>query len=307
MNIPVSWQQDVIPKFAPLHCNYKPWRWHRHNESLGEWLLEIRRSLDHGDPIDLRDAPIEWVPTPKYPAQHITVVRRVLGNVLPRNGTVVALGRFRRDCAKFAEFSQGTALLQEELEGKEMLKFADRLENSSGPETAVAVIEFAKQCAVGVSQLFPKSKIDQLKQGRLISTRNPETQPLFEHVNKLLDNPSSENVWAALFHISMVPNVQLYCREAYSEVTSALRFHQRDSSLSLRSALVAQRDNLRHSGRRGEKCIVSRPLLAKGLQFDHAVVIDADSYNKFELYVALTRARKSLTIISTSKVICPLV
>ena len=47
-------------------------------------------------------------------------------------------------------------------------------------------------------------------------------------------------------------------------------------------------------------------LLLKGLEFDHVIVLDADKLRKKEdLYVALTRAKKSLTILSHSGVIRP--
>lgn len=46
-------------------------------------------------------------------------------------------------------------------------------------------------------------------------------------------------------------------------------------------------------------------LLVKGLEFDHAIVLEADSLSKKELYVALTRGAKSLTIVSSSPTLSP--
>ena len=44
-------------------------------------------------------------------------------------------------------------------------------------------------------------------------------------------------------------------------------------------------------------------LLVKGLEYDHAVVLDADSLDAKHLYVAMTRGSKSLTIIGTGRYI----
>lgn len=39
------------------------------------------------------------------------------------------------------------------------------------------------------------------------------------------------------------------------------------------------------------------------LEFDHAIILDADSFDRKNLYVALTRASKTVTIISNSSVL----
>lgn len=39
----------------------------------------------------------------------------------------------------------------------------------------------------------------------------------------------------------------------------------------------------------------------KGLEYDHAVILDADTLDAKDLYVALTRGSKTLTIIGTER------
>jgi DNA helicase-2/ATP-dependent DNA helicase PcrA len=43
----------------------------------------------------------------------------------------------------------------------------------------------------------------------------------------------------------------------------------------------------------------------KGLEFDNAVVLDADGFDAKNLYVALTRGAKTLTVVSMEMVIRP--
>jgi DNA helicase IV len=45
---------------------------------------------------------------------------------------------------------------------------------------------------------------------------------------------------------------------------------------------------------------VSRTLLMEGLQFDHAIVLDAGALDKNNLYVALTRASRTLHVLDKS-------
>jgi UvrD-like helicase C-terminal domain len=70
-------------------------------------------------------------------------------------------------------------------------------------------------------------------------------------------------------------------------------------------ALGRIRDGLRHSGRRPTNRVVSRTVLVKGLEYDHVVIGNADIMADCRnLYVALTRARYSVTVISGSPVVC---
>ena len=50
---------------------------------------------------------------------------------------------------------------------------------------------------------------------------------------------------------------------------------------------------------------VSRTLLVKGLEYDHAIVLDADKLDTKQLYVALTRGSHRLTILSRQPVLRP--
>ena len=55
----------------------------------------------------------------------------------------------------------------------------------------------------------------------------------------------------------------------------------------------------------GRRRLIGTTLLVKGLEFDHAIVFDAASLSRKELYVALTRGARSLTIIFTIATLDP--
>ena len=62
----------------------------------------------------------------------------------------------------------------------------------------------------------------------------------------------------------------------------------------------------RHHGRQAHRRTIGTPLLVKGLEFDHAVLLwEPDHLSVEGLYVALTRASKSLTIVSRSRMLLP--
>lgn len=59
-------------------------------------------------------------------------------------------------------------------------------------------------------------------------------------------------------------------------------------------------DALTVSGR-----ILARPLLIKGLEFDNAVVLGAETMNSDELDVSLTRGRDQLAVVSSTSTLRP--
>lgn len=67
------------------------------------------------------------------------------------------------------------------------------------------------------------------------------------------------------------------------------------------SRLAAFDDRLRHGGRRPSTRTVSRTVLVKGLEYDHVIISDLERLTDHcNLYVALTRARKSVTMIGSA-------
>lgn len=56
-------------------------------------------------------------------------------------------------------------------------------------------------------------------------------------------------------------------------------------------------------GRKVFNKAISRPYLIKGLEFNHAILLDADALKPKELYVSITRGSNYLTVLSKEKVL----
>ena len=70
----------------------------------------------------------------------------------------------------------------------------------------------------------------------------------------------------------------------------------------VRRALTLYQRDMRHTGRPiSHRKLIGTTLLVKGLEYDHAVILDADALDVKGLYVAMTRGSKSLTIIGTER------
>ncbi len=81
---------------------------------------------------------------------------------------------------------------------------------------------------------------------------------------------------------------------------NVLKIHIDGEALTLLEAAQIYQREFRHSGRpiRHTK-LIGTTLLVKGLEYDHAIVLDAGILELKHLYVAMTRGSKSLTIITT--------
>ncbi|WP_326557133.1 hypothetical protein [Micromonospora sp. NBC_01796] len=130
-----------------------------------------------------------------------------------------------------------------------------------------------------------------------IGLRRPGAEKVQESLTALLTGPSPDAVREALLSIAQLPGGATYRHDAWYTVLSALRTADAGSQLVAES-VIQHRNRTRATGRRASRYTLSRPTLIKGLEYDHAVVLDADQHEPTNLYVALTRARKTLTVIS---------
>ena len=85
---------------------------------------------------------------------------------------------------------------------------------------------------------------------------------------------------------------------------NASKFFESGEAESLEDAAWRMRERTRRRGKKLPRAIVSRTLLVKGMEFDHALILDASGLaDKENFYVAVTRASRSLTIFSDDPVV----
>ena len=299
-NVPVRWETDVLASWPAVELPTRPWRWIGHNEALGQWLVDIRQCLIIGGLIDLKNAPVSW-----HPSDPRTRANICFGQ--PTNlGSVVAIGCLPHDCVNIAKYLNGSYTVMEELEGKFMLHFADTVDGGKPERVASSTLDFAKKCAANVTKTLDSAVAKKLATGKPVANlRRDGAAEALQALSRLLEDPSAERVRDALQIVSRLPGVRMYRHEAWHTVLQALAIASPTADASVRSAVEQIRNRVRVHGRAQAQRVISRPLLIKGLEYDHAVALDADVHSPTSLYVALTRARKTLTVISAQRTIRP--
>jgi hypothetical protein len=300
-NVAVKWAKEVVATWPALGLPIHPWRWEGHHEELGQWLIDIRANLYTGQPIDLATAPLKWRlgDTPQAPVN--ACFAQPTGD-----GSVVAIAQWERECAAVASRTNGSYGMMEELEGSFMRKFAAVIDSGSPQQIALATLKFAKDCISKVAGQLDAAVNKKLAEGKSVAhLSRPGAKPQLELLSGLLLDASPARVRETLVSIGQLPSGRLHRREAWRDMLQALGIVAAGSDLTIAEAVGRIRNRTRIVGRAGDNRIISRPLLIKGLEYDHAVVLNAEKYSATELYVALSRSRKSLTVVSGDRYLRP--
>lgn len=289
----VDWDTDVFGLFERLPNLDEAWRWKGRNEPLGAWLLDLREPLIAGEEIDLERGPLTWLPcTPENQRS------ACLGLLSERKHSIVAIQKWPAGCHEVASKLNGSFSAMEPMECPDLLGWAKEIDSTTGTQRAVAVIDGAKRCFTAVGALLKKDREILAAGGLPTPSARAKNAHLTGALARVASSPSFAPVLEALQAIESVPGTVLYRRELWAEMKRTIRLFEAGGNTDLWSAAWTSRDQARLTGRRVDLRTVSRTLLVKGLEFDHSIVLAADDLTAKELYVALTRGSRSLTVLS---------
>ncbi len=307
---PVNWERDVSPMFESLGQLQTPHRWNRAGTpAIGTWLEMVRHQLEQRQPIDLTQG---LPPGVRFePVNGAAGLSRIQANTC-RNcrcdpqESVIAIhkGSHKSKCHAIARTIGGRFSSIEEIEGKEIFSFIQKIESArTNQQRLLDVIAFACQCMTKVKANLPAPTA----RGEHIEIRQDTRNPLLASAANAYFADSTSDTMAGLFMALKASNdVQIIRADLFNRTMGILRKHLLNPQLTLNEAAEKYHAEFRYKGRPvGRRKLIGTTLLVKGLEFDHAIVLDAESLSRKELYVAFTRGAKSLTIISTSPVLNP--
>lgn len=310
---PVDWTRDVEGGFERLGTLDTPHRWIQAGANdLGIWLRHVRICLEQGRPIDLnvnRPATVTFRQADADPQALI----RLQGNAcqyLPceRGHTVIAIHKgsqeYKAKCHRLSRNLGGRFSSIEEVEGKDLFSFIRKVERARSDAARLKeIVEFAKRCMTAVEQNLPAGTVRGEQVNVRANTRNPDAA---RKANAYLAAPGSAAMSSLLLALKEAQGVEIVRADLFFRALGVLNKHTLHPELSLSEAAEKYHGEFRYKGRPiGRRKLVGTTLLVKGLEFDHAIVLDAASLSTKELYVALTRGARSLTIISTNSVLNP--
>ena len=310
---PVDWARDVEANFGCLGVLNVPHRWiQAGTDDLGGWLNDVRECLEQGQPINLnaeRPYTVRFVQPDadrqEFLQSQANTCRYFNCN---RAHTVIAIHKgsqeYKAKCHNLSRNLSGSFSSIEEIEGKNLFSFIRKIDRArTNRDRLKHVIKFAKQCMTAVDQSLPAGTA----RGDQVMIRANTRNPVLAHgANAYLAEPTSGAMANFLLAIGRTANVKVIRADLFNRALGVLSKQVLHPELSLAEAAEKYHGEFRYKGRPvGRRRLIGTTLLVKGLEFDHAIVLDAASLSKKELYVALTRGARSLTINSANAVLNP--
>lgn len=292
-----DWNGDVLGYFTLIGELDTPHRWTKTNPALGEWLNEVRLCLRAGRAIDL-DGYWKRLPCSRYavPCQ-VAECKRALA----LDGRVVVIRKWDREVYAIGKMLKGAYGCMEEVECRDLTAVCRRLDEAAPSQRPAILLDFARQCLTAVPAVV------RTLQACAESSRAPpkKTSSAYPGLCGSLKEVAEQDSLAAsatvLDEIANLPDARLHRKELFFELRKTAINYRPGEDESLQMTAWRIRESARRTGRRLPKRLVSRTVLIKGLEFDHVLLPDVDDFDGAkDLYVALTRASKSVLVLSHS-------
>lgn len=297
-----TWSGHVLPNFPEHAFEVEPHRWRSHNPELGFWLLEIRSELVDGRVFDFAS---HKVPGLNFIAgSGPAALASVAHSFRDFKETVVLLDKWPNDVANHASRLGGSFSVMEDIGGKFMRGQLQNLPAEGDSQLARWFAIFAKACVVGLAGL-DDTVLRRLAQDQGIAHyARVGIQPVLVALDQLRQCPTYAQLAITADVVRNTKGLRIYRWEAWNDTGEAIVMAAETGEPAIEN-LASVRDRLRRTGRRDDSRIASRTVLVKGLEYDHVVIADLNKMqDPCNLYVALSRARKSVTIIGdTSRII----
>ncbi|MFT5421329.1 MAG: hypothetical protein ACI9D5_002084 [Candidatus Endobugula sp.] len=309
----VDWDTQLVPHFEHLGELDTPHRWiHDGDPALGQWLRGLRGDIEVGNDIDIQNGLPPSVTLrvvsndAELQKQQINVCKWGTQN---KDGRIIAIhkgdGQYKNKCHALAKLTSGFFSSIEEIEGSRLFAFVRAYDRkATAQDKLLCIIELMKEkCFSGISDALSAATKRGEHANIQAKTKNPE---IVQAANEFLNTPSSSNLSVFIQGVKNAPETTLYARDLFYRLLKVLTINKAEPALTLGEAATLFQKQFRHTGRPiSYPKLIGTTLLVKGQEYDHAIVLDASSLSKKDLYVALTRGSKSLTIISKNRILRP--
>lgn len=290
----ISWSASVAGSFPQAYELQEPHRWAKTNKELGLWISQVRQMLMNGQAIDLRDGPIKLIESDSAFDMSL-----FFDGIDDRPGTTAAIHCWRKTCNDLAKCTKGAFQSIEEIAAQRLIDFAEEWDDAAND---------AQRRCTALRSLT----------GDAMTQATVDPQQGYDYGLDV----ALQAAWVALAHSGLAadaldvlklerghPLARTYRGELMADARRAIGELVAGRQDSMVVACETVRHRLSIAGRAPIARTISTPLLLKGLEFDHVLIPDATHYVKQKhaaaksFYVAISRARYSLTISSKNPIL----
>lgn len=298
-----DWDNHVCQHF-PVHGELDiPWRWVNADcEPFGRWLLDVRSKLLLGQPIDLSYAPpeVKWVQLDGND-DHAKLLKASREKSPIEDGGVLIIGEsISADSRHRIASAVHGAVTVEAVDLRDLTNFANRFTLDSD-EALLDLATFAQSLMTNVGANDLVSRTQTLLRG----TARKEANDVEKIAIAFARSPTLLHAIDLLVEINKQSGVRTYRPAVLKACIKAMQLCQSSPNLPFAEAAIRIREQNRVLGRPLPQRAVGSTLLLKGLEADVAIVLNADSLDSKNLYVAMTRGCRKLVICSKSHILNP--
>lgn len=294
-----DWDTGVLTTFPTVATLSEPWRWIRQDEEhFGRWILSIRDGLERGEGVDLTTAPANliWKQAVDQTQQDVAEAdaMAVLKRLAAPSSLIVGNATDPASRVAFARAHAGVQVV-ERADMPEVRFSAHDIGNKKDYDRLNAVLKFAQS----VMSHIDDDVVDRLNQ-ITAGTVAPESDADRAFV-AARQNVTFGNLARLLESWGDAPDRNVFRPDLLNVMMDGMRRTSEDGELQ--TSVLKVRESKRSKGREVPALGIGSTLLLKGLEAEHVVILDASSMNACNTYVALTRASKSVTVISKNAVV----
>ena len=296
-----NWDDEICKDFPLVNNLDIPWRWRNAgSEELGAWLLEKREALLAGQAIDINKSPksVKWIKLNGDREDHKKLMSAVRYGYKQGETLLVVGSSFSAKSRHNIAKNIPGIITVESVDLEDLANYARKidLKNSS---VVCETLEFAQSLMTKVEVKKILARLKSLEAG----TANKSATDAEAAALSLKENPSFQGVAALLQECSRQSGSRTYRSEVLRSAMDALSICRANSSVNFEEAIARVREENRALGRKLPRKAIGSTLLLKGLEADHVIVLNADQLNIQNLYVAMTRGAKFVTLCSTTNIL----
>lgn len=292
----VDWK--TIP-FKQIEIETSPWRWNNSNPPLGQFLSEIREQL-----LSVLDG--------TFPVKvSITEDSRYLVQISPEHfncysilselkqyTSVLYITDFENNQINFCKEMGGIFQEDEKQDCTTLYEHSKKLDELRGVQKELEVFNFISSCASHVGDVF-RSYLIHLKNGNTDFSRIRRNHDVSEMITSI-DSHDIKDILPLFEWCKNNSELKFYRKELFDEMIRSIKYAATNDMSIMDASKHIRSDSKLQKRYSSFKYLASRTVLSKGLEFD-CVIIDAQKIKRAkDFYVAMTRAKKMIYLISES-------
>jgi DNA helicase-2/ATP-dependent DNA helicase PcrA len=295
----VDWFRDVEPEFPCATELDVPFRWLSTNADLGNWLGDVRLTLKRSNELDFA-GPVAWSDASSSRTAARTAAFSAIGRAQPSE-SVVAISKWPQGAIRFAKQMNGVFGVAEALDSDDLARVTKAIDSSTDRSRASILIKAVTRCMTAVDPSLKRMGDVLADDGREFSASAYRKFPgVVSAVEVVLQDNSGAAV-AGLLAALIATESQFHRREFVNSLRRSARDWALQDAATMEEALRGVRETTRQAGRRLARFCAGTPLRVKGLEFDYAIVLQPELMSSKELYVALTRGSRALSVVGSDR------